>query len=100
MYPAVLPAGYIFTNFEVTDFGTELEILVYASDPYIAFRVLVGANMIVNDYSHEANGIKYNVSDLGDGLYQAQWTNGTDYYTIVVSDNAILSEIIKNLKET
>jgi len=32
-----------------------------------------------------------------DGLYQADWADGMDYYTIVVDEETILSEIINNL---
>ena len=100
LYPEKLPFGYEFTNFEATDMGDYSEIRVYATEPYIDFRVGIGANIIIDNYTHEANGTEYNIFDMGGGLYQACWVYNADYYTIVVADEAILSEIIENLKES
>ncbi|MDR2572485.1 MAG: hypothetical protein LBD23_19615, partial [Oscillospiraceae bacterium] len=99
LFPVNLPHGYNFTDFEITDFNTDLELRIYATNPYIMFIVRIGANNQIESYSYEANGIKYNIVKMDDGLYQAEWNNNEDYYTIAVSDKAILSEIIKNLKE-
>jgi len=99
-YPESLPNGYDFTNFEITDKGNYLQLRLYADEPYISFRVQIGVTPEIDSYEYETNGIKYNIGALEDGLYQAQWSDGKDYYMIVVGDKAVLSEIIKNLKES
>jgi len=96
LYPAKLPDGYSFTDFEVVIFDNNLSIEAFALEPYISFIVRINANIGLDSYLHEVNDIKYNVFDMG-GLYQAEWNIGTDYYEIVVSDEAIILEIINNL---
>jgi hypothetical protein len=61
--------------------------------------VRLGANIIIDSYSYEINGIKFVVVELDDGLYQAVWSYNEDYYTLVVNDREVLSEIIQNLQE-
>jgi hypothetical protein len=99
LYPAVLPNRYKITAVEVLDYGDYLEIAATGSEPYIAFVVLVNASNTVDSYSHEVNGVKYNISELGDGLYQAEFIHNDFHYTIAVKDKAVLSEIIENLRE-
>jgi hypothetical protein len=100
LYPAELSDNYEFTNFRVYDYGSYLEVWAYSTDIFIDFIVEIGANRIV-EYSHlqEINGEKYNVFER-DGRYQAEWNYNEDYYSITVSDKAILTEIIKKLKES
>jgi hypothetical protein len=100
LYPAELPIGYEFTDFMVIAIATDLEIQMFASEPYISFVVLIGAENQVENNIGEINGIRYNITEMEDGLYVAEWNHNGDYYTIVVSDTAILSEIIENLKES
>lgn len=99
LYPDELPNGYEFTDFRITDSGIFLEIVAFKAEPYIYFRVEIGTNITIDDYSHQINNIKYNLFDTPDG-YQACWVSDGNYYWIVVSDEATLSEIIKNLKES
>jgi hypothetical protein len=97
LYPAVLPNGYNFNDFEVIDIDGQFEIRALSTEPYITFVVELGITFQIENYKHEENGIKYNVLELGDGLYQAEWIDNEDYYWIVVADEAVLSEIIKKL---
>jgi hypothetical protein len=93
------PVGYKFTDVVVHDFGTHLEMWAYSIKHGIKFSVEIGVNYPIDDYEYETNGIKYNIVEVSDGLYQAYWIDGSNYYRIDVSDKAVLSEIIKNLKE-
>lgn len=98
MYPQKLPDGYEFTVFQFSDFGTSFQVTASSSEPYLAFDVEINTSQIAPDnYLHEINGIKYNIHEMGDNLYLAYWFNDGDYYSIVSSDKAILSEIIENL---
>jgi hypothetical protein len=99
-YPTELPLGYSFTNFEIDNSGSQLIVEVTATEPFISFVVMVGANIEIDDYSYEINGMKYNIFEMGDGLYQADFSIGEDYYMIVVDNKTLLSEIIENLKES
>ena len=99
LYPVKLPNGYNFTTFEVNRFGDELEIIASSTKPYIEFVVKLGVEVHIIDYFYEENNIKYNILDMND-MCQAYWFSDTDYYWITVSDRAVLSEIIKNLKES
>ena len=99
LYPSVLPMGYVFTNFEVTDFESDLMIRMLCSEPYVSFTVRIGANNQISDTPYETNGIKYNINDLGEGMYTAEWKHNGDYYTIDVNNRDVISEIIENLKE-
>lgn len=100
LYPAMLPEGYAFTNFEVIDFGMDLEIRAYTAEPYILFTVRIGADYHIEEHEFEINGIKYNIFDMEDGLYQAYWRNNDVSYVIVVDNKTVISEIIENLKES
>jgi hypothetical protein len=97
LYPVELPIGYSFTYFEFIKFDNYSAIRAYALEPHITFTVEIGVDYQFDNYDYEINGIKYNIIELGDGLYQAFWADNTCYYWIVVDDKAILSEIIKNL---
>jgi hypothetical protein len=99
LYPFELPNGYEFTDFRVDNSDEYLELQAYGLEPYISYTVMVGVNIAKDNYSYKENGIEYNIAEMNDGLFQADWSAGTDYYMIVVSDKAILSEIINNLKE-
>ena len=98
LYPAKLPNGYAFTNFEVNDFGVDFAILAYATEPYIEFKVLVDVGIHIDSYEYKVNGIGYNIFKMSENLYQADFSIGEDYYLVVVNDRAILSDIIKNLQ--
>jgi len=97
LYPEKLPDGYAFTNFEVTDTGAALQMQAFVIEPYISFIVRIGSNAVIDGYSYETNNVKYNIFKMEDGIYQAYWNNGADYYMIAVSNEAVLSEIINNL---
>ena len=99
LYPAKLPDGYAFTNFEVIDVGNFIEIKAYAMNPYISFEVEIGKSY---QYEHdcEINRIKYSVFETGNDKHQAFWSNGIDSYRVIVDDKSIISEIIENLKES
>jgi hypothetical protein len=97
LLPAHLPSGYAFSHFEIDDTSDRLRIILSATEPFISFIVFIGAGFQVEDYTYEINNIKYSIDEVGDNLYQAHWIDGEDYYTIVVSDRAIISEIINNL---
>lgn len=97
-YPVELPNGYKFTDFEVADFEDDFEIRAYASEPYIFFSVRLGANVQIDDYTDEINGIKYSVFGHEE-KFQAYWSIDEDFYTVAVSDEAMLSEIINNLEK-
>ena len=99
LYPVELPTGYSFTDYEVVDDGLYFEIKAYATKPHISFIVLIGANFQIDSYGYETNNINYNISELGDGLYKAHWSDNADYYEIVIDDKEILSLIIESLKE-
>jgi hypothetical protein len=96
LFPTRLPIGYAFTDFVVDNTGNQLRIEMTAKEPYILFGIRIGANFQL-DFDYEINGIQYSIDEMGDGLYQGHWIDGADYYTIVVSDRAIISEIINNL---
>lgn len=101
LYPEKLPDNYKFTDFRVDDFNNRLEIMAFATEPYISFEVIVKANYDIEDnYSYKINDIEYNTVVMDNGMFQAYWSDGENYYTIVVSEEAILSDIIKNLKES
>jgi hypothetical protein len=91
-YPAELPEGYIFTNFEVNN----SEARAYAEVPYIDFTVEFGSEYHITRHEYEENDIRYNVFEHY-GMYQAYWYDGENSYSIVADDKAILFEIIKNL---
>lgn len=97
LYPSKLPDGYAFTDFRITDFGDDLEVQMYASEPHIAFSIKIGAGIQIDDFDYEANGIEYSIFETGNELYQAIWSNNGDYYWIIVGDKAIISSIIENL---
>ena len=97
LFPAELPEGYKFTHFEVISSDDDFRVIISATEPYISFVILMGTNITIDDCSHEFNGIRYNIIER-DGFYQAELVLGTDYYTIAVSDESALSEIIENLK--
>jgi hypothetical protein len=96
LFPSILPNGYSFTHFEVDNTGGQPMLIMLAIEPIIDFRIRIGANFQF-DFDYEINGIMYSIDEMGDGLYQGHWIDGEDYYTIVVSDRAIISEIINNL---
>jgi hypothetical protein len=98
LYPARLPDGYEFTEFVVTDFGDFLEVWAGGSEPYISFIARIGMNVGIEHYDYEVNGIRYHVVELDENSHQAGWVCGADYYTIVVSDSATISEIIESLR--
>jgi len=101
LFPAKLPVGYEFTDFIVSERenDTKTQIQAFATEPYISFVVIIDTDSVMESYHYEANGIEYNILDLGNELYQAEWIYSDNYYTVIVSDKAILSEIIENLKE-
>ena len=103
LYPATLPDEYSFTDFFVTVSavaGRAPEITASANEPPIVFNVKRGVNMQIDAYSHEAGGIKYNVTDMPElGLYTAYWSIDGDYYTLTVGSTAHLHEIMGNLKQ-
>ncbi|MCL2071316.1 MAG: hypothetical protein FWH07_03670 [Oscillospiraceae bacterium] len=99
LYPATLPVGYSFTNFEVINRGTNLEVGLYAESPYIDFRVRIGADVQIDDFDNEINGIKYSVFEH-EGMYQAVWTVEKDYYRLAVSDETVITEVIKSLRRS
>jgi hypothetical protein len=98
LYPEELPKGYEFNNFEADDTGKHLVISAFGTDSMIDFKIVIDTGIEIYDYAYEANGVKYNIADMGDGLCQAFWRDGQDYYMIVVDDESILSEIIENLR--
>jgi hypothetical protein len=102
LYPVELPDGYNFTNFVFSDFGFKLEVMAYAEEPRISFSISIGEDINVYnyDYEYEANGIKYSIVEIEDNMYQALWVRNGDYYSIANADKAVLSEIIRNLKES
>ena len=101
LYPAKLPYGYEFTEFRVDEFDDYFEVKAHNEEPYVSIHILVDVKYdIDDDYLNETNGIRYNIVETDDGFYQADWSDGTDYYTIVVGDKNILSEIIENLEES
>jgi hypothetical protein len=95
----LFPSSYEFNNFEITDFGAEVEVLATTLEPYIRFVVRIGFNNSIEHYDYEVNGIRYYVIERDDGLYQAGWTHNSDYYMVVIADSEMLSEIIENLQE-
>lgn len=99
IYPSKLPDGYNFTGFMITDYKDYIEVIAYSVSPYISFSVEIGVHYQI-DYDYENNSIKYNITETINGDYQAYWSDEKDSYSIIVSDEAILSEIIKNFKES
>jgi len=99
LYPTKFPEGYSFTGFTVIDVGDYIEIYATATEPFISFTVKLGVDIKIDSFDYEENGIKYNILERDDML-QVEWINKTDYYWINVSDEAVISEIIKNLKES
>jgi hypothetical protein len=99
LFPVKLPIGYEFTDFLVFEIETGLQIQAFSTEPYISFIVLIGANVVHEYFDYEINEIEYSIVESNDWLYQAFWSYNGDYYSIVVSDKAIISEIINNLKE-
>jgi hypothetical protein len=99
LYPTKLPTGYEFTTLSVANFDTYLEVKLYSEEPYVDFRARIGENIQIDSYDNEINGIKYRISEH-EGMYQADWSSGEDYYWVIVSDKAIMPEIIKNLQRS
>jgi hypothetical protein len=97
LYPTKLPNGYEFVNFDVTDMGAYFELRAYATEPYISFSVEFNVDFQIDRYDYEISCIEYNIVETANGMYKAEWVDGTNYYGIIVSDKATLSEIIKNL---
>jgi hypothetical protein len=100
LYPAELPHGYSFTNFNVHETNSGLWINLYATEPYITFSVEIGVNHQINRYAHKTNDIEYNVFESVNGMQQASFNYNDNYYTIIVSDRAMLSKIINKLKKS
>jgi hypothetical protein len=99
LYPTILPNGYEFTDFEVDDLGdNQTRIWLGASEPYISFTIRANSDVQIDEYDYEVNGIQYSIFESGNGTYVATWVYNGDYYTIDVSDRAVLSEIIENLR--
>jgi len=96
-YPIKLPEGYSFTEFIVLDIETGMQIQMLATEPFLEFIIDIDANIQLDSYDYDDNGIKYRVFSPSDGMYQADFSYENDYYTIVANDRAILSEIINNL---
>ena len=99
LFPAKLPDGYEFTEFIVADFGNHMEVIAITAEPYIEFKVEIGESFQIERYQYKTNGIEYNIVERDDGMYQAFWNNGKNYYWIIIGDRAMLPEIIENLKE-
>jgi hypothetical protein len=97
LFPASLPEGYAFTDFEVIDVGTRFIVRAFAVDPYILFTIRVGTDNQIENYSHEVRGMSLSIIEMDDGSYQAEWHYNDNYYTMVVSDEVTLLEIINNL---
>jgi hypothetical protein len=97
LFPAMLPEEYGFTNFEVDDSGNHTLILLSATEPFISYGIRIGVNIQLDSYDYEINGICFRILEIGDDLHQADFIYEADYYTIVVGDKDILSEIINNL---
>jgi hypothetical protein len=97
LFPASLPNGYTFTDFIVIDTDHNFQIQMFAAEPFIEFIAYIERDIQLDSYDYESDGIKYRILEMGDGLYQADFSYETDYYTIVANDRAILSEIINNL---
>jgi len=97
LFPTRLPDGYEFTNFVVIESGGNFRIQASATEPYIFFIARIRANIEIVDFSYEVGGIRYNILELGDGVYQGEWIIGADYYEVVVDDDSVISEIIKKL---
>ena len=93
------PHGYNFADFEVINSSVDLTVLARSRDPYIEFEVIIGTDFWFDSYDYEANGIKHNIV-IHDGLYEAVWVSEADYYSIVVEDRTVLSDIIKNLQRS
>ena len=100
LYPATLPEGYAFTNFEVINAGTHLMVKLYATEPYIDFNVMLGTSFQIDYFDYEMNNIKYSVEMVEEGIYQAFWVNGKDYYAVATHDETLLASIIENLQES
>jgi hypothetical protein len=99
LYPEKLPDGYMFTDFRIVDMGNYIKLRAYASEPFIDFVVKIGADVKIDKYDYETNGIKYNISEMANGMYQAVWSyNNKDCYEIAVRDKADISLIINNFK--
>jgi hypothetical protein len=97
LFPASLPEGYAFTDFEVIESGGDLRVQMSAMEPFIELVVRIGANIQLDGYDYEINGMVYRVLERGDGLYQADFAYNADYYTIAIGNQTALSEIIENL---
>jgi len=96
LFPATLPDGYHFTHFETVYSDGNLNIIASATEPYIHFIVLIETSITIDSYSHEMNGVEFNIIER-DGLFQAQWVFGTDYYMVAVANETTLLEIIEKL---
>ena|GEM_PF-1488659 len=99
LYPATLPDGYAFTDFEVRNRDVGFEVALYAESPYIDFRARIDSDYKIDDFDYEVNGIKYSVFEH-ESLHQAHWNDGEDYYAVTVGDESLLTEIIENLKRS
>jgi len=97
LYPATLPDGYAFTDFEVLKRDVGLEVKLFAEEPYIDFSVRIGADVQIDNFDGEINDIKYRISETADGLPQADWSDGSDYYMVAVRDEVVITEIIESL---
>jgi hypothetical protein len=96
--PSELPIGYVFTDFEITSYQPFSEVLAYSAEPQIRLRILIGSNLQVERFNYRAtNGIRYNIVETYEGLYQAIWLHGKDYYELVAEDRAELIEMIENM---
>ena len=72
---------------------------IYADEPYVYYEIMFETDYHFESYEHEINGIEYSTFEW-DGFYYAYWVYGEDYYTIKVADEAVLSEIIENLRKS
>jgi len=99
LYPTKLPNGYEFTEFMIADTGDYIELRAYAVDPYISFAVEFGVDFQIDNYDYEINDIEYNIVETANGMYKAEWIDGSDSYGIIVGEKATLSKIIENFEE-
>ena len=96
LHPETLPGDYEFTDFEVINVGSFLEVKLYAEEPYIVFNVRINVDVQMDDFDGEINELKYRVVEHK-GLYQAYWVDSSDYYMVAVSDETVIIEIIESL---
>lgn len=98
LYPVKLPEGYEFANFEIINRGVDIEVRAYNLNPYIDFRINLGENIYIDNYNYEVNNIKFRIDERYNRYY-IFWNTDTDYYMIAADDEAVIYEIINNLKE-